>query len=48
MLEKLTRDKHTSLLRQIVYYGQKKFYNFDTKAQYYKTFLSVIYVGSVC
>jgi hypothetical protein len=29
---KLARDKHSSLLRKSVNYGQKKFYNIDTRA----------------
>jgi hypothetical protein len=30
ILEKLVRDKHTSLLQTLVTYGLKKLYNFDT------------------
>jgi hypothetical protein len=30
-LEKLGRDKHSSLLRTFVNYGREKFYKFDTK-----------------
>ncbi len=40
-LEKLARDKHSSLIRKFVNYGWKKFHN-DPGAKYYKSFLSVI------
>jgi len=29
----LARDKHSSLLRKSVNYGQKQFYNIDTRAE---------------
>ncbi len=37
-LEKLTNDKHSSLVRKSTNHRQKRFYNIDTKAQCYKTF----------
>ncbi len=40
-LEKLARDKHSSLLRKLVDNGQKKFYNFEPWAQCYETFCNV-------
>ncbi len=36
--EKLTNDKHWSLLQKSVIYGQKKFYNIGPWSQCYKTF----------
>jgi hypothetical protein len=36
-LERVVREKHTSLLRKIVTIGRKKFYNTDPWGQYYKT-----------
>jgi hypothetical protein len=38
-LERLVRDKHSSLLRKFVNYGQKKFYNIGPRVQSHKTFL---------
>ncbi len=37
-LERFARNKHSSLLRKSVNYGQKKFYNIGPWAQCYKTF----------
>jgi hypothetical protein len=37
-LEKLARDKHSSLLRKAIKYGQKKFYNIGPWRKSYKTF----------
>jgi hypothetical protein len=39
----LASDIHSSFLRTFVNYGRKKFYNIGSRAQSYKTFLSVIY-----
>jgi hypothetical protein len=39
-LEMLARVIHSSLLRKFVNYGRKKFYNFGTWAQCYKTFFA--------
>ncbi len=41
-LEKLARDKHSSLLCKFVNYGRKKFYNVGACVQCYKNFLLVI------
>ncbi len=37
-LERLAMDKHSSLLRTILNYGCKKFYNIGPRGLYYKTF----------
>jgi hypothetical protein len=34
----LAKDKHPSLLRKSINYGRKKFDNFGTRAQCYKTY----------
>jgi hypothetical protein len=41
-LEKLTRDKHSSLLRELIHYGQKSFIIWsqsvgDTEKKFYKS-----------
>ncbi len=38
-LERLARDKHSSVLRKFVNYGQKKFYNIGPRSQFYKNSL---------
>ncbi len=37
-LQRLANNKYSSFLRTFVHYGRKKFHNFDTWAQCYKTF----------
>ncbi len=41
-LERLNRNKHSSLLRTFVNYGRKKFYNIGCRGLHYKKFAIVI------
>jgi hypothetical protein len=42
-LERLARDKHSSLLRKFLNYGRKKFYNLALGPSVTKLFMAVIY-----
>jgi hypothetical protein len=46
ILERVARDKHSNLLRKLVTYSRKRYYNIGPCSQYYKTFLGVIYATS--
>jgi len=46
MLERLARDKHSSLSRKSLNYGRNKFDNTGPRTQCYKTFTPVIYAIS--
>ncbi len=47
MLVKLTRDKHSSLLRKLVNFGPKKLYNIGPRPQLYSISLNFVTVISI-
>ncbi len=45
-MERIARDKHSSLLRKSVNYGREKFYRIGPRCQFHKHFTNVTYSRS--